>query len=75
MTPNNPSNPSGPAAEGVKDRPSVIRAWCMYDWANSVYNLCITTAIFPIYYSSLSAAVSAQNGWTRPVANSLGQAS
>ncbi len=75
MPPNNPSNPSGPAAEGVKDRPSVIRAWCMYDWANSVYNLCITTAIFPIYYSSLSAAVSAQNGWTRPVANSLGQAS
>ena len=32
----------------------------MYDWANSVYNLCITTAIFPIYYNAVtkSAALS-----------------
>ena len=29
----------------------IINAWCMYDWANSVYNLVINTAIFPIYYS------------------------
>lgn len=28
----------------------VIRAWTMYDWANSVYPLVITTAIFPIFY-------------------------
>lgn len=27
-------------------------AWCMYDWANSVHNLVITTVIFPIYYQS-----------------------
>ncbi|MGB0432465.1 MAG: MFS transporter, partial [Bacteroidia bacterium] len=26
-------------------------AWAMYDWANSVYSLCVSTAIFPIYYS------------------------
>jgi MFS transporter, UMF1 family len=25
-------------------------AWSMYDWANSVHNLVITTVIFPIYY-------------------------
>jgi len=26
----------------------------MYDWANSVYSLVITTAIFPIYYNSIT---------------------
>lgn len=31
-----------------------IRAWCMYDWANSVYSLTITTAVFPIYYESVT---------------------
>lgn len=28
----------------------VIDGWCMYDWANSVYNLVITTTFFPIYF-------------------------
>lgn len=28
----------------------VIRGWVMYDWANSVYQLTITTAIFPLYF-------------------------
>jgi len=28
----------------------VINGWAMYDWANSVYNLVITTTFFPIYY-------------------------
>lgn len=28
-------------------------AWAFYDWANSVYSLVITTAIFPIYFSSV----------------------
>ncbi|MDF1676554.1 MAG: MFS transporter [Vicingaceae bacterium] len=28
----------------------IINAWAMYDWANSVYALIITTAIFPIFY-------------------------
>ncbi len=30
----------------------LINAWCMYDWSNSVYNLVITSTIFPIYYNS-----------------------
>jgi UMF1 family MFS transporter len=30
----------------------VINAWASYDWSNSVYNLIVTTAIFPIYYSA-----------------------
>lgn len=28
----------------------MIRGWTMYDWANSVYSLTITTAIFPVFY-------------------------
>ncbi|MEZ4721307.1 MAG: MFS transporter [Flavobacteriales bacterium] len=35
-----------------KNNPKTIKAWAMYDWANSVYPLVITTAIFPIFYSS-----------------------
>ena len=32
----------------------VINAWAMYDWANSVYNLVITSTIFPVYYASMT---------------------
>ena len=33
----------------------VKTAWAMYDWANSVYSLVITTAIFPIFYNALTS--------------------
>ena len=32
----------------------LINAWSFYDWANSVYSLVIGTAIFPIYYESVT---------------------
>jgi UMF1 family MFS transporter len=32
----------------------VIRGWAMYDWANSVYNLVITTTFFPIYFLAVT---------------------
>jgi len=35
-----------------KNSKRLINAWASYDWSNSVYNLIITTAIFPIYYSA-----------------------
>ena len=35
-----------------------VNAWCMYDWANSVYSLVITTAIFPIFYNSVTTSTS-----------------
>ncbi len=31
----------------------LLFAWAFYDWANSVYSLVITSAIFPIYYQGL----------------------
>lgn len=33
-----------------KNDPKVINSWAFYDWANSVYNLVITSTIFPIYF-------------------------
>jgi UMF1 family MFS transporter len=36
----------------IKDQRKTINAWCSYDWANSVYNLIVTTAIFPVYYTA-----------------------
>ncbi len=35
----------------------IINAWCMYDWSNSVYNLVITSTIFPVYYNSVTKAI------------------
>jgi UMF1 family MFS transporter len=35
-----------------KNNPRLINAWASFDWSNSVYNLIVTTAIFPIYYLS-----------------------
>ncbi|MDB5222771.1 MAG: transporter permease [Chitinophagaceae bacterium] len=32
----------------------VITGWAMYDWANSVYNLVITTTFFPVYYTEMT---------------------
>lgn len=43
----------------MKGDPKIIRSWCMYDWANSVYNLVINTSIFPIYYTAITASESA----------------
>lgn len=38
-----------------KNDPKVIKAWTFYDWANSVYNLIISTAIFPIFYEGVTS--------------------
>lgn len=32
-----------------------IRGWVMYDWANSVYQLTIASAIFPTYYNAMTS--------------------
>tara|TARA_B100000963_G_C22591239_1_gene655615 strand:- start:2 stop:1294 length:1293 start_codon:yes stop_codon:yes gene_type:complete len=40
----------------VVEYPKKVKtAWAMYDWANSVYSLVITTAIFPIFYNALTS--------------------
>jgi UMF1 family MFS transporter len=36
-----------------KGSKKLLNAWAFYDWANSVYPLVISSAIFPIFYESL----------------------
>ena len=38
-----------------KGSKKLTNAWAFYDWANSVYSLVISTAIFPIFYSSMTS--------------------
>jgi len=44
----------------AKNNKKAIRAWAMFDWANSAYNLVITSTIFPAYYVAVTA--NEQNG-------------
>src|SRR6185295_9300467 len=32
-----------------------LRAWAMYDWANSAFQTTIIAAVFPIYYAEVAA--------------------
>jgi UMF1 family MFS transporter len=38
----------------LSKKSKVQGAWAMYDWANSVYSLVITSTIFPVYYNSVT---------------------
>ncbi len=38
-----------------KDNPKIIKAWTFYDWANSVFPLVITSAIFPNFYDYVTS--------------------
>src|SRR5690606_41663682 len=40
----------------ILNNKKTIRAWAMYDWANSAYNLVITSTIFPAYYVAVTSA-------------------
>jgi MFS transporter, UMF1 family len=41
-----------------KNNPTIINAWCMYDWANSVHALVIVSSIFPVYFSATALSAS-----------------
>ena len=45
-----------------KGSKKLTKAWAFYDWANSVYPLVISTAIFPIYYSSMTSSFANAEG-------------
>jgi len=40
--------------ENIRGNKKIIRAWTLFDWANSVYQLSITSAILPAYYSNVA---------------------
>jgi UMF1 family MFS transporter len=43
--------------QNINKNKKAVFGWTMYDWANSVYALAITTAIFPTYFSAISKEV------------------
>ena len=38
----------------IRGNKKIIRAWTVFDWANSVYQLSITSAILPAYYDAVT---------------------
>lgn len=44
-----------------KGNKKTIRGWIFYDWANSVYNLVISSAIFPIFYDKVTTSAFIRN--------------
>ncbi len=38
----------------MQNNKATIKAWAMFDWANSAYNLVITSTIFPAYYTIIT---------------------
>lgn len=48
----------------------VINGWAMYDWANSAYNLVITSTIFPAYFEAFTGD---KNDKTVDTVNFLGR--
>ena len=59
-----------------KGNKKVINAWAFYDWANSVYPLVITTAIFPMFYEAVTTSTLADGSssdmvefWGNPFKN------
>lgn len=51
-----PASPAEATSTVVpKNNKRITNGWAMYDWANSVYPLVITSSIFPIYWGSVTA--------------------
>ncbi len=44
----------------IKGDKKTIRAWTMYDWANSAYSLTVTSAVFPAFYVGITSAFGEQ---------------
>ena len=50
----------------------LLNAWAFYDWANSVYSLVISSAIFPIFYGALTIVKDAEGNITDDTIRFLG---
>ena len=55
-----------PLEKGSK---KLINAWAFYDWANSVYSLVISSAIFPIYFAALFNEVNTVRMFNQDIKN------
>ena len=55
-----------------KGSKKLIHAWAFYDWANSVYSLVISSAIFPIFYGALTIVKDSEGNKLSDTVNFLG---
>lgn len=55
-----------------KGSKKLIQAWAFYDWANSVYSLVITSAVFPIFYGALTIVRDEQGNKIKDTVDFLG---
>jgi UMF1 family MFS transporter len=49
-------------SELKKGSKKLLHAWAFYDWANSVYPLVISSAVFPIFYGALTIIKDEESG-------------
>lgn len=50
----NSQNANNQETVSIRGNKKIIRAWTFYDWANSAFQLSITSAILPSYYASVT---------------------
>lgn len=55
-----------------KNNPKILNAWASYDWANSVYSLAITSAIFPAYYTAVTKTIYGADADNQTIVSFLG---
>ena len=48
-----PKRKPSPFSKISKAEKKIVRAWCMYDWANSAFFTSVVSAIMPVYFVSL----------------------
>lgn len=59
-------------ADLEKGSKKLLNAWAFYDWANSVYPLVISSAVFPIFYGALTIVKDADGNKISDTVNFLG---
>lgn len=40
----------------IKGNKKIIRAWILYDWSNSVYQLTVLSVVFPVFYEKITSS-------------------
>ncbi|MBW1298355.1 MFS transporter [Aquimarina litoralis] len=55
-----------------KGHKKLLNAWAFYDWANSVYNLTISSAVFPIFWGALTIVRDSDDNIVSDTVNFLG---
>jgi len=54
-----------------KNDKKIIRGWVFYDWANSVYNLVVSSSIFPIFYDTITTNRFKANYFNVPIEKAI----